>query len=119
MKENVLMYRLRDSSISKRYMLEQFMISRKLVFLYKRNQLDDFAELLPTIHKWSDSQLHEDERNKYILARDTFHKGVGLIQQRRFIKGFNRISRSIFLSKYFILRSMDGMSEYVNRMVVR
>ncbi|MBW3110243.1 glycosyltransferase [Bacillus sp. MCCB 382] len=115
MKENVLKYRLRDNSISKRYMLEQFMISRQLVSLYKENKLEDFSKMASTITKWTDSNAHDAERVKYVQARDTFHEAVGLIQNRRYGRGMNKLMRSMFVSRYFILRSFDGVKAYVSR----
>lgn len=118
MKDNVLRYRLRNNSISKRYMLEQFMISRKLISLYNQNKLENFAEVLSSISKWTGGKLHDSERRKYILARDTFHEGVRHIEERSYIKGLGKLVRSIFVSKYFILRSLDGLRYQVSRVLV-
>lgn len=103
-KENLLKYRIRKTSISKSNEFEQFMISRKLLSLYKRNKLDDFSYVLNEIDRLKAEQLSAEEKSKFLTADQKFQKGRSLLKKGGYLKGILNLTQCIFASKYHTMK---------------
>jgi glycosyltransferase involved in cell wall biosynthesis len=104
--ENLLLYRMRSTGISQSNNFEQFIISRKIVQLYKQNKLNDDSYVFRLVNELK-SQISADEKGKYTKAEDIFHHGIDLAKKGQYLTGFSKVLKSIFLSKYHILKLID------------
>jgi glycosyltransferase involved in cell wall biosynthesis len=104
--ENLLMYRMRNNSISRSNSFEQFIVSRKIIGLYKRNKLEDFSYVNKITNKLKE-RINTVEKERYIKAEAIFQQGIKLIKNHQYHIGISKMLKSIFLSKYYILRIFD------------
>jgi glycosyltransferase involved in cell wall biosynthesis len=108
--ENLLLYRMRSTGISKSNNFEQFIISRKLIQLYKKNKLDDYSYVKDEINK-AQNQIKNGEKQKYSEAEDIFHQGVGKVKEGQYLNGISKLIKSLTLSKYHI-RKFNELIKY-------
>jgi GT2 family glycosyltransferase len=111
-KANLLRYRVRDSGISKSYEFEQFMNTRKILELYKRNQLNDISLVQKELEQLNNEYLQPESKAKYMEAAQIFDQGKSLIKKGSYLKGIVHLIRSNFLSKYYTLKVLKT---YLNK----
>lgn len=102
----VLQYRVRKSGISKSFSLEQFLNTKGVVKLYRKNNLDDDS-LLTEIMQHSREIADEVEKKKFNAADSFYYQGVDLIKSGNTFRGVNSLTKSLFISKYYLLRNID------------
>jgi glycosyltransferase involved in cell wall biosynthesis len=108
--ENLLLYRMRSTGISKSNNFEQFIISRKLIQLYKKNKLDDYSYVNDQINHVQ-GQMKNGQKQKYTIAEDIFHEGVGQVKEGQYLQGISKLVKSLLLSKYHI-RKFNELLKY-------
>jgi glycosyltransferase involved in cell wall biosynthesis len=108
--ENLLLYRMRSTGISKSNNFEQFIISRKLIQLYKKNKLDDYSYVNDQINHVQ-GQMKNGQKQKYSIAEDIFHESIGQMKEGQFLKGISKLVKSLLLSKYHI-RKFNELLKY-------
>jgi glycosyltransferase involved in cell wall biosynthesis len=108
--ENLLLYRMRSTGISKSNNFEQFIISRKLIQLYKKDKLNDYSYVKDEINK-AQNQIKNGEKQKYSEAEDIFHQGVGKVKEGQYLNGISKLIKSLTLSKYHI-RKFNELIKY-------
>ncbi|MFP7297234.1 glycosyltransferase family 2 protein [Neobacillus niacini] len=108
--ENLLLYRMRSTGISKSNNFEQFIISRKLIQLYKKDKLNDYSYVKDAINK-AQNQIKNGEKEKYSEAEDIFHQGVGQVKDGQYLNGISKLVKSLTLSKYHI-RKFNELLKY-------
>ena len=106
MNRNVIKYRIRANSVSRSYSLEQFIISRGILKLYKNNELEDFKIVSDLIIK-SQELANDKEKEKYIKADRKTNEAINLIKNGRPLRGIVEITRSVILSKYCMMKYTD------------
>jgi hypothetical protein len=97
---------MRNNSISRSNSFEQFIVSRKIIGLYKRNKLEDFSYVNKITNKLKE-RINTVEKERYIKAEAIFQQGIKLIKNHQYHIGISKMLKSIFLSKYYILRIFD------------
>ncbi len=101
--ENLLFYRVRESSISRSYSLEQFINSRGLLKLYKKGQLDTASVFNSRVLK----QVTPKEKEKFREADIDFFKGINFLKNNMKFKGVKMIVVSSLKSKYYFVKNMN------------
>ena len=102
----MVQYRLRQDSISRSYSLEQFLNSKSILKLYKKNQLEDDLKVAD-VQVESKEIANEKERNKFTKADNFYFTGVDLIKNGKKTQGLFRLVKSVSVSKYYFLRNVD------------
>ncbi|WP_276353554.1 glycosyltransferase [Cohnella caldifontis] len=108
MGEALVRYRIRKSSISRSNSLEQFLNSRGLLRLYRKQLLLDEASVR-NLMKSSKDRASDVEKEKFDLAQKKFSGATILIKQKSKLKGIFILINSLFLSKYFRSKMTDMM----------
>lgn len=92
-REVLLKYRMRSTSISNKNGLKQFITSKQLVEAYKNNYILDFKRLSKEIY-YKLCDLSTEEIDKYLESSKLFSKGVESLNPISLIK-------SVSISKYY------------------
>ena len=95
----VLNYRIRKSSISRKFSLEQYLNSNGLLKLYNKNQIFD-TELVQNLMKDSYNKASEIENSKFQKGDQIFSDGVRILKDGSSIVGGFKIVKSLTYSKY-------------------
>lgn len=107
MKESLIEYRIRSNSISKSYEFEQYMITRKLLSLFKQNKLSDYSYVSKAIDDLKE-ELGDRERKKYIQAVEKFQNGKSLLKNGDYLKGIQSLLYGVLGSKYHTLKIFES-----------
>lgn len=99
-------YRLRQDSISRSYSLEQFLNSKSILKLYRKNLLEDDLKVADAQVE-SKKLANEKEKNKFTTADNFYFTGVNLIRNGKKTQGLVRLAKSVSISKYYFLRNID------------
>ena len=91
--EVLIQYRMRESSISNKNGLKQFITTKQLVEAYKNNYILDFKRLSKEIY-YKLCDLSTEEIDKYLESSKLFSKGVESLNPISLIK-------SVSISKYY------------------
>lgn len=105
--EKLLLYRMRSSSISKSNNFEQFIFSRKILHLYKKDKLDDYSYVSSLINNLKKQLNTTVEQRKYSEAEDIFQEGVKYIQQGKYPEGISKLFKSIMISRYHFQKLIE------------
>lgn len=104
--KNILYYRIRNTSISRSYSLEQYLNSRGILQLYNKQELEDFNRVFQVVKKSKDLS-NDTENGKFILADKQYNTSVRLIKSGNTVCGIINILKSIFISKFYLLKYID------------
>lgn len=106
MNENILKYRVRSSSISTSYSLEQFLNMKGILKLYKKNQLEKL-DFVDSILKESKKIASVKEKENFIKARCEYNKAVEMWKNNRKARSILSLISSCMNSKYYLIVYKD------------
>lgn len=102
---SILMYRIRENSISRTHSLEQYLNSKGILKLYKSNKLEDMNEVIRLIQN-SKKCATNKEKEKFMIADSHFIYGIQLFKKKRKIDGLIRLIKSFSSSKYYTSKNL-------------
>jgi glycosyltransferase involved in cell wall biosynthesis len=108
--ENLLKYRTRSTGISQSNNFEQYVISRKIAQLFRKNKLDDYDYVRNQITKLL-GQVTSIQKKKYSEAEDIFYQGIGQVKEGHYLSGISKLLKSSMLSKNHI-RKINELFKY-------
>ncbi|HBW13331.1 MAG TPA: hypothetical protein DEF30_05885 [Proteiniclasticum sp.] len=96
----LLKYRVRSNSISRSYALTQYLNMVEILQLYKKNRLNDIAEL-NRILKANEKESIENNKEKYKNAEIEIMKITHLFSGKKYIKAMSNIVKMSLKNVYF------------------
>ncbi|MBD3107632.1 glycosyltransferase [Bacillus sp. AGMB 02131] len=118
MSEILLLYRIRSTSISRSFGLEQYLNTRCLLHLYRKEKLDDYS-LLSNMTKKSRELCGIKEIQKFNLADHKFNAALTYFKNKRIFKGSFEFMRSMFTSRYFSMKISDTIRFKVSEKIIK
>lgn len=118
MKGYVLQYRVRKNGISKSFSLEQFLNTKGIIKLYRNKNLEDYSQLDQIM--WNSKKIANDkEKNKFNFADGFYYEGVNHIKNGNTLLGVKSLIKSLFISKYYLLRNIDVLKYKISNYQTR
>ncbi|MDC7783894.1 glycosyltransferase family 2 protein [Priestia megaterium] len=104
--KSTLLYRIRKDSISRSNALNQFLNMRGLSRLYRQGKIENSNDV-ENMKLLSKKISTNRENNKFNMASYHFNQGTEMVKKGSKIKGCVSLLKSLFISKYYILKFYD------------